>query len=105
MSKIEKRNKEFLLAINSEELERRHNDFTVKIRRDKRNLDMSKRRALASESENALKGKTVSEATFRQAAEVAMQGAKAFKHNQYKLKLGPNTIVQALSVASGLKTV
>ncbi len=54
-------------------------------------------------AEAFLKGKTASEENFQQAAEVAMQGAKGFKYNQFKLKLGPNTIVQALSVASGLK--
>ena len=29
-----------------------------------------------------------------------MQGAKAFQHNAYKLKLGPNTIIQALKTAA-----
>ncbi len=51
-------------------------------------------------AEQALVGKPATEATFRQAAAVAMQGAKAFKHNAYKLKLGPNTIVQALRTAA-----
>lgn len=51
-------------------------------------------------AEQVLVGKPATEATFRQAAEVAMQGAKAFKHNAYKLKLGPNTIIQALKTAT-----
>lgn len=51
-------------------------------------------------AEKALVGKPVSEATFKQAAQIAMQGAKAFEHNAYKLKLGSNTIVQALKVAA-----
>jgi xanthine dehydrogenase YagS FAD-binding subunit len=51
-------------------------------------------------AEQALVGKPATEETFRQAAAVAMQGAKAFKHNAYKLKLGPNTIVQALKTAA-----
>lgn len=51
-------------------------------------------------AEQALVGKPATEATFRQAAAVAMQGAKAFKHNAYKLRLGPNTIVQALKTAA-----
>jgi len=51
-------------------------------------------------AEKSLVGKPVSEATFKQAAQIAMQGAKAFEHNAYKLKLGPNTIVQALKVAA-----
>lgn len=51
-------------------------------------------------AEQALVGKPAIEETFRQAAAVAMQGARAFKHNAYKLKLGPNTIVQALKTAA-----
>jgi xanthine dehydrogenase YagS FAD-binding subunit len=51
-------------------------------------------------AEQALVGKAATEETFRQAAAVAMQGAKAFKHNAYKLRLGPNTIVQALRTAA-----
>ncbi len=56
-----------------------------------------------TETEEYLKGKTASEETFKTAAGVAMKGAKAYEYNQYKLKLAPNTILQALSVASGLK--
>ncbi|GAA4380341.1 xanthine dehydrogenase family protein subunit M [Hymenobacter koreensis] len=52
------------------------------------------------EAEKSLIGKPATEATFRQAAEIAMQGAKAFKHNAYKLKMGPNAIVQALKNAT-----
>jgi len=51
-------------------------------------------------AEQYLVGKPATEETFRQAAAVAMQGAKAFKHNAYKLRLGPNTIVQALKTAA-----
>ena len=51
-------------------------------------------------AEQALVGKPATEETFRQAAAVAMQGARAFKHNAYKLKLGPNAIVQALKTAA-----
>jgi xanthine dehydrogenase YagS FAD-binding subunit len=51
-------------------------------------------------AEQALVGKPATEETFRQAAAVAMQGAKAFKYNEYKLKLAPNTIVQALKNAA-----
>jgi xanthine dehydrogenase YagS FAD-binding subunit len=50
-------------------------------------------------AEQSLVGKPATEESFRQAATVAMQGAKAFKHNAYKLKLGPNAIVQALKTA------
>ena len=55
-----------------------------------------------SDAEKYLIGKPASEATFQEAAKIAMQGAKAFKHNAYKLKLGPNSIVQALKTAAGL---
>jgi xanthine dehydrogenase YagS FAD-binding subunit len=54
------------------------------------------------EAEKALAGKTATEETFRQVAEIAMQGAKAFKHNAFKLKLGPNVIVEALKNAAGI---
>jgi xanthine dehydrogenase YagS FAD-binding subunit len=47
-----------------------------------------------------LKGKTVGEEAFRQAAQMAMQGAKAYKYNQFKLTMAPNAIVQALKMAS-----
>ena len=56
-----------------------------------------------TEAEEYLKGKTASEDTFKAAAEVAMKGAKAYEYNAFKLKMAPNTILQALSVASGIK--
>ncbi|GGF07771.1 FAD binding domain-containing protein [Hymenobacter cavernae] len=55
-----------------------------------------------TEAEKSLVGKPATEETFRQAAEVAMRGAKAFKYNQYKLKLAPNSIVQALKTAAAV---
>jgi xanthine dehydrogenase YagS FAD-binding subunit len=54
------------------------------------------------DAEKALVGKEVSEETFREAANIAMQGAKGFEHNSFKLKMGPNTIVQALKTATGI---
>ena len=54
------------------------------------------------EAEKALIGKPVSEATFRQAAEAAMRGAKGYQFNAFKLKLAPNTIVQSLKTAARL---
>ncbi|WP_022823723.1 FAD binding domain-containing protein [Hymenobacter norwichensis] len=51
-------------------------------------------------AEQVLVGKPATEESFRQAATVAMQGAKAFKYNEYKLRLGPNAIVQALKTAA-----
>jgi xanthine dehydrogenase YagS FAD-binding subunit len=32
-----------------------------------------------------------------------MKGAKAYEYNAFKLKLAPNTMVQALKTASGIK--
>jgi len=54
------------------------------------------------EAEKSLVGKPATEETFKQAAEIAMQGAKAYKYNAFKLKLGPNVIVEALKNAAGL---
>lgn len=54
-----------------------------------------------TEAENFLKGKTASEATFQQAADLVMKGAKGYGHNNFKLKLAPNTLVEALKTATG----
>lgn len=54
-----------------------------------------------TEVENFLKGKAASEAVFRQAAELAMRNAKGYGHNNFKLKLAPNTLVEALKTATG----
>jgi xanthine dehydrogenase YagS FAD-binding subunit len=54
-----------------------------------------------TEVESFLKGKRASEAVFRQAADLAMPGAKGYGHNNFKLKLAPNTIVEALKKATG----
>lgn len=56
-----------------------------------------------TEAEQVLKGKKASVENFRMAAEVAMKGAKSYGHNDFKLKLAPNSIVQALKTASGVK--
>lgn len=55
-----------------------------------------------TEAEKSLAGKPVTEESFKHAAEIAMRGAKAYKYNAFKLKLGPNTIVEALKHAAGL---
>jgi xanthine dehydrogenase YagS FAD-binding subunit len=52
------------------------------------------------EVEAFLKGKPAAEVTFKQAAEIAMQGAKAYQYNKFKLILAPNAILQALQTAS-----
>jgi xanthine dehydrogenase YagS FAD-binding subunit len=51
-------------------------------------------------AEAFLKGKPADLATFRQAAEIAMQSAKAYQYNKFKLTLAPNAILQALQTAS-----
>jgi xanthine dehydrogenase YagS FAD-binding subunit len=53
-------------------------------------------------AENFLKGKTASVENFKQAAAIAMKDSKGFGHNNFKLKLAPNTIVQALKTVSGI---
>ncbi len=52
------------------------------------------------EAEQSLQGKQVSMEAFEQAAKVAMRGAKGYGDNDFKLKLGPNTIAEALKIAS-----
>jgi xanthine dehydrogenase YagS FAD-binding subunit len=51
-------------------------------------------------AEEFLKGKSASDEVFAQAAKLAMQGAKAYKHNQFKLTMAPNAILQVLKMAS-----
>ena len=51
-------------------------------------------------AENFLKGKAPSAENFKQAAALAMKDAKGYGHNNFKLKLAPNTIVQALTTVS-----
>jgi xanthine dehydrogenase YagS FAD-binding subunit len=51
-------------------------------------------------AEDFLKGKPAGNDTFKQAAAIAMQGAKAYQYNKFKLTLAPNAIVQALKTAS-----
>lgn len=52
------------------------------------------------EAEQSLQGKQISIEAFQQAADIAMRGAKGYGDNDFKLKLGPNTIVEALKIAS-----
>ncbi len=47
-------------------------------------------------AESFLAGKDATLENFRAAANLALQGAKSFGHNDFKLKLAPNTIVQTL---------
>lgn len=52
-------------------------------------------------AEKFLKGKAATESNFQQAAQLAMQGAKGYGHNNFKLKLAPAAIVEALEKAVG----
>jgi xanthine dehydrogenase YagS FAD-binding subunit len=54
------------------------------------------------DAEKFLVGRPVSEESFKQAAQIAMQGAKAYEYNSFKLKMAPATITEALKHASGL---
>jgi xanthine dehydrogenase YagS FAD-binding subunit len=54
------------------------------------------------EAEKFLAGKTASEDNFKQAAQIAMQGAKAYEYNAFKLKLAPAAITEALKHAAGM---
>jgi xanthine dehydrogenase YagS FAD-binding subunit len=54
------------------------------------------------DAEAALAGKPASEASFRQAAEVALRDAQPLAHNAFKVELGKRAIVRALMRASRL---
>jgi xanthine dehydrogenase YagS FAD-binding subunit len=54
-----------------------------------------------TQAESFLKGKPASESVYRQAAALAMREAKGYGHNDFKLKLAPNTLVEALKAATG----
>jgi xanthine dehydrogenase YagS FAD-binding subunit len=54
-----------------------------------------------TEAETFLKGKNASEEVFREAAQIAVKGAKGYGHNNFKLKLAPNSIIEALRTATG----
>ncbi|MGI8582430.1 MAG: FAD binding domain-containing protein [Chitinophagaceae bacterium] len=53
-------------------------------------------------AENFLKGKAATTENFREAANIAMKDAKGYGYNNFKLKLGPNTIVETLKQVSGI---
>ena len=55
-----------------------------------------------TEAEQYLKGKSASIPVFQEAARLAMRTAKAYGHNNFKLTLAPNTIIQTLKTISGL---
>jgi len=51
----------------------------------------------AQEAERALKGATLTPQNMEKAAALAMQGAKPYRHNAYKIALGQQAIVRNLS--------
>ena len=53
-------------------------------------------------AENFLKGKEASVATFQEAASLVMKEAKGYGHNDFKLTLAPNTIVQTLKTVADI---
>lgn len=53
-----------------------------------------------TQAEAFLKGKEATEANFKQAAKLAMQGARSYGENDFKLTLAPNSIVEALTIAT-----
>ncbi|MGA9767961.1 MAG: xanthine dehydrogenase family protein subunit M [Blastocatellia bacterium] len=55
----------------------------------------------ATEAEDALTGARVNEQIFKRAAEAAMQGARGYEHNRFKIELGRRAITRALTVAAG----
>ncbi|PWS33599.1 FAD binding domain-containing protein [Pedobacter paludis] len=52
-----------------------------------------------TKAEEFLKGKEATEENFAQAAKLSMENAKGFGENNFKLKLAPNTIIEALNLA------
>ena len=54
----------------------------------------------ATRAEQSLNGQRADEATFRRAAEAAMQGAQGTEHNRFKIELGRRAIVRALTIAA-----
>lgn len=58
----------------------------------------------ATAAEVYLKGKRATEKVFDEAAAIAVQGAKGYGHNNFKLKLAPATIVEALKKAAGVSS-
>jgi xanthine dehydrogenase YagS FAD-binding subunit len=53
----------------------------------------------AAEAERSLTGRKASDATFRDAAEIALTGAVAREHNHFKIELAKRTIVRAFATA------
>ena len=55
----------------------------------------------AEEAERSLTGKPATEASFKEAAALALTGAKAYGHNAFKIPMAQNAIVRGLTLARG----
>jgi len=55
----------------------------------------------AREAEAVLIGNRPDERILRSAAEAAMQGARGYQHNRFKIELGKRAIVRAITIAAG----
>ena len=53
-------------------------------------------------AEQFLKGKEATLSNFKQAAVLALKDAKGYGHNNFKLKLAPNTIIHTLQTLAGI---
>lgn len=53
------------------------------------------------EAEESLRNKPATEASFRQAADILVRGAKPYRYNAFKIELARRTAVRALMAASG----
>jgi xanthine dehydrogenase YagS FAD-binding subunit len=54
-----------------------------------------------AEAETILAGALPNEQSFRRAADAAMQGARGYEYNRFKIELGKRAIVRALTQAAG----
>jgi xanthine dehydrogenase YagS FAD-binding subunit len=54
----------------------------------------------SAEAEHALAGKPATAETFRNAAEIALRGARGYKDNAFKVELAKQCVVRALTLAS-----
>lgn len=55
----------------------------------------------APEAEAVLNGARVNQETFRRAAAAALEKAKGYQHNSFKIELGRRAIARALTIAAG----
>lgn len=56
----------------------------------------------AAEAEKVLNGAKNTDETYKRAADAALEGAKAYKYNAFKIELAKRTIVRALTTVGGM---